>query len=373
MQPFAIDVPESVLADLRERLHRTRLPKAAPGEPWAAGTDPGYLGELVAYWRDEFDWRAAERRLNAYPQIMLEVNGTDVHAVHVRGERDDALPIVLTHGWPSTFAELLPLVPLLTEPSHHGGDPADAFHVVVPDLPGFGFSAPLPQGPTTEPAIADLWAALMTSLGYGRFGAHGGDIGSGVTSWLGARHADRVVGIHSQHIKFPPESRRTDLSPAEAAFVAMLDAKAEDDWGYGVMQSTRPDTLAAALGDSPAGLAAWIVEKYQRWSDCGGDVERRFSKDDLLTMVTLYWVTDTIATSFRPYHDDELAPELPVVTVPAGFTVSVEDAGLPRSFAERTYADLRHWRTPGAGGHFMAMEEPELLAAELRAFFRPLR
>ncbi|WP_412535449.1 alpha/beta fold hydrolase [Micromonospora zamorensis] len=247
------------------------------------------------------------------------------------------------------------------------------FDLVIPSLPGFVFSGPLAEGPTTEAAVADVWAELMTRLGYDRFGAYGGDIGSGVSTWLGARHPDRVIGIFSQHIKFPPADRRGDLSPAEEAFIAMLDAKAQDDWAYGILQETRPDTLAAALSDSPSGLAAWIIEKYQRWSDCGGDISRRFGFDELLTTVMLYWVTNCIGTSFRPYRDDRLAPHLPMVAVPAGITVSVEDAGLPRSFAERTYANLTHWHEPRVGGHFFAQEEPDLLAADLRAFFSALR
>lgn len=359
---FTIDIPQSDLDDLDERLSRTRLPAATPGEPWAAGTDPEYLGELVAYWRDGYDWRAAERRLNAHPQFLLDVAGTAVHFVHIRGHGDDRVPLILTHGWPSTFAEMLPLVPLL----------ADGFDLVIPDLPGFGFSAPL-TGPTTEAAIADLWAELMSQLGYDRFGAGGGDIGSGVSTWLGARYPERVIGIHTHHIKFPPANRRNELSTAEQAFIAKLAAKSDDDYGYGIIQATRPDTLAAGLTDSPAGLAAWIIEKFQRWGDCAGQIESRFSKDDLLTNVMLYWVTGSIATSFRPYRDDDLAPELPMVDVPVGVTMSVEDTGLPREFAERTYSDIRHWREPTVGGHFFAQEEPELLAAELRLFFRLCR
>jgi pimeloyl-ACP methyl ester carboxylesterase len=299
--------------------------------------------------------------LNEHPQYVAGIAGTTIHFVHVRSATPGAPALILTHGWPSTFTEMLPLVSRL-------GD----FDLVIPSLPGYAFSAPLPGGPTTEPAIADVWAELMDRLGYDRFGAYGGDIGSGVSTWLGARHPDRVTGVFSQHIKFPPASRRTGLTAEEEAFVAILDAKAEDDWGYGIIQQTRPDTLAAALSDSPAGLAAWIVEKYQRWSDCGGELSRRFTFDDLLTTVTLYWVTNCIGSSFRPYRDDHLAPQLPLVTVPAGITVSVEDTGLPRSFAERTYADLRHWREPAVGGHFFAQEEPDLLAADLRAFFTSL-
>lgn len=372
-KPFTIDVPQTILDDLRVRLLRTRLPTPTPGPSWAAGTDPSYLGRLVKYWAESYDWRAAERTLNSYPHFMMELSGTAVHFVHVRAARNghgrQPVPLILTHGWPSTFFEMLPMVALLTDPAAHGGDPADAFDVVIPDLPGYAFSAPLTSGPTTEPVIADLWAQLMSRLGYDRFGAYGGDIGSGVSTWLGARHPDRVLGIHTHHAKFPPQNRRTDLTPAEEGFVAKLRAKADDDWAYGFAQETRPDTLAAGLTDSPAGLAAWIIEKFQRWGDCGGDVERRFSRDDLLTMVMLYWVTGCIGTSFRPYYDDHAAPELPMVDVPVGITMSVEDIGMPREFAARVYSDIRHWREPTRGGHFFAMEEPGYLADELRLFF----
>lgn len=357
---FTIDVEQSTLDDLNERLRRTRLPEATPGEAWAAGTDPGYLGELISHWIDGYDWRAQERRLNSYPQFRLDIASTAVHFVHVQGTGPKRTPLILTHGWPSTFAEMLPLVPLLS----------GSFDLVIPDLPGFGFSSPMAGGPTTEAAIADLWAELMSRLGYDRFGAYGGDVGSGVSTWLGAKYPDRVIGIHTHHVKFPPQSRRVDLSPAEQAFVDTLASKDDDDSAYAFIQATRPDTLAAALNDSPAGLAAWIVEKFQRWGDCGGDVERRFSKDDLLTTVMLYWVTGSIGTSFLPYYHDHLAPELPMVDVPVGVTMSVEDAGMPREFAERAYSDIRHWREPTKGGHFFAMEEPAFLAEELLYFFK---
>jgi pimeloyl-ACP methyl ester carboxylesterase len=376
--PFTISVPGAVLRDLADRLARTRFspPTAAP---WQAGTDPDYLRELVTYWQDDFDWRARERELNALPQFTADIDGQRVHFVHVRaagsGPGRPALPLVLTHGWPSSFVEMLPLAALLTDPAGHGGDPDDAFDVIIPSLPGFAFSGLPPAGPVTPPVIADLWARLMSDvLGYPRFGAYGGDIGSHVTGFLGARHRDRVLGIYTHHPNLHPVlDGARPLSAAEQSYLAARQAEHGSDSGYAVIQSTRPDTLAAALADSPSGLAAWLVEKYRAWSDCGGDLESRFSKDTLLTIITLYWVTGTIGSSFRSYYDDDQAPPLPRVDVPAGITLTPEDRDYPREYAERSYPDIRQWTGPTRGGHFLALEEPGLLAADLRAFFRPLR
>jgi hypothetical protein len=376
--PFTINVPGAVLRDLADRLARTRFPQPTAA-PWRAGTDPDYLRELITYWHDDFDWRARERELNALPQFTADIAGQRVHFVHVRapspGSGRPAVPLVLTHGWPSSFLEMLPLAMLLTDPTGHGGGPHDAFDVVIPSLPGFAFSGLPPAGPVTPPVIADLWARLMTGvLGYPRFGAYGGDIGSHVTGFLGARHRDRVLGIYTHHPNLHPvlDSARP-LSAAEQSYLAARQAEHGSGDGYAVIQSTRPDTLAAALADSPSGLAAWLVEKYRAWSDCGGDVESRFSKNTLLTMITLYWVTATIGSSFRSYYDDDQAPPLPVVEVPAGITLTPEDRGYPREYAERSYPDIRQWTGPTRGGHFLALEEPSLLATDLRTFFRPLR
>lgn len=375
--PFRIDVPDEALADLRLRLTRTRFTEPSRPTPWAAGTDPEYLRRMVAHWADGFGWRDRERELNAHPQFVSERFGRRVHFVHVRAVPDmpsPAVPLILSHGWPSSFVEMLPLVSRLTDPARHGADPADAFDVVVPSLPGFLFSD-LPDGPMTRAAVADIWSWLMTEeLGYERFGAFGGDVGSAVTHWLAARYPEQVIGMHSIHPSFPTDFDATPRSPAEQAYVDALQAFDEQDEGYSVVMATRPDTIAAALMDSPAGLAAWIVDKYRDWSDCGGDLSSRFSADDLLTILTLYWVTGTIGSSFRQYVDYPHNPDRPSITVPVGITLSSEPpAGYPRMLAERAYPDLRHWSEPGVGGHFMAMEEPDLLAEDLRSFFRPLR
>jgi pimeloyl-ACP methyl ester carboxylesterase len=311
--------------------------------------DPGYLRELVAYWRDQFDWRRIERELNALPQFTVDIDGQRVHFLHVRAggskQGSGSLPLILTHGWPSSFLEMLPLAVRLTE---RVDDSRDSFDVVIPSLPGFAFSDLPPIGPVTPEVVADLWARLMSNvLGYDRFGAYGGDIGASVTGFLGARHADRVVGIYTHHPNLHPllEVARP-LSVPEQSYLATQRADHASDGSYAAIQSTRPDTLAAALTDSPSGLAAWLVEKYQAWSDCGGDVESRFSKDTLLTIVTLYWITGTIGSSFRSYFDDEQAEPLPLVGVPTGITLTPEDRDYPREYAERTYSDIRQWRGP---------------------------
>jgi pimeloyl-ACP methyl ester carboxylesterase len=375
---FAIDVPDDVLRDLADRLARPRFPQRTAAE-WQAGTDPDYLRELAIYWRDVFDWRARERELNDAPQFTADIDGQRVHFVHVRAvgvqQGPRPLPLILTHGWPSSFLEMLPLVARLTDPVRHGGRPEDAFDVVIPSLPGFAFSDLPASGPLTAPVIADLWARLMTQvLGYPRFGAYGGDIGSHVTGFLGARHPDLVTGIYTHHPNLHPIlDSAQPFSVAEQHYLDAREAEHSSDGGYAAIQSTRPDTLAAALTDSPVGLAAWLVDKYRAWSDCDGDLESRFSKDTLLTIVTLYWVTSTIGSSLRSYYDDDQAPPMPRVDVPAGITLTPEDRDYPREYAERSYPDIRQWRGPTRGGHFLALEEPELLTVHLRDFFRPLR
>lgn len=376
--PFRIHVAEDVLAGLRERLARTRYVDPTPGgAPWEAGMDPAYLRELVGYWKNGFDWRHREEWLNSFPQFLATIDGQAVHFVHVRGRGVPGgpapLPLIVSHGWPYSFADMLGLVPLLTDPAAHGGSAADAFDVVIPSLPGYGFSD-ASSSPSIPETLAETMHTLMTErLGYTRYGTYGEDVGGHVSDWLAARHPDSVIGIHASHPAYPPATRRNDLTPAEAAFTAWLAKRWEGESAYSEMQSTKPDTVAAALIDSPAGLAAWIVEKFRGWSDSNGDVETRFSKDELLTTVMLYWVTGSIGTSFRPYHDRRHETELPMITVPAGITIGLADQGMPREFAERSYRDICFWNEIPRGGHFVAAEEPALVAADLRTFFRALR
>jgi pimeloyl-ACP methyl ester carboxylesterase len=378
--PFLIDVSDEVLGDLYTRLARSRLPDRTPGEVWAAGTDPGYLRELIDYWTEKYDWRAQQRVLNGFTQFRVSIGGRQLHYVHVRAARRSEnpapLPLLLSHGWPSTFTEMLPLVPMLTDPVSLGRDELDTFDVIIPSLPGITYSQLPVSGPLTRPVIADLWATLMTEvLGYPRFGLYGGDIGSDVNHWLGIRHPEKVVGLHTIHPKLPTViDPAQPLTEAERGYLRGREVEDETDGGYSHMQATRPDTLAAALLDSPAGLAAWIVEKFRAWGDCDGDIERRFSKDVLLTIIMLYWVTESIGSSFRTYYDYDHNPQRPArITIPVGVTLSAEDINYPRELANRTYTDIRMWHNPGRGGHFFPLEEPEMLASDIRAFFRPLR
>lgn len=379
VKPFRICVSDNVLNDLRTRLDRTRFTTASDTSFWAAGTDPGYLSQLVAYWADGFDWRAVEQGLNAYPHYIAEVAGRQVHFVHLRGkatkEAPSPLPLIMTHGWPSSFVEMLRAGSLLADPDISGADPADAFDVVIPSLPGFLHSE-LPRGPFTRRGVARLWHELMTQvLGYRRFGAFGGDIGGGVTQWLGALYPREVAGVHITSAVVTSDFSNQPPTAAEQAYLDARGAYDVNDQGYSEIMCTRPDTIAAALNDSPAGLLAWIIDKYRDWSDCGGALETRWDKDTLLTVATLYWATGTIGSSFRQYYNYPLNEPIPQITAPAAVTLSHEPAyaAYPRSLAERVFADLRHWSTPGRGGHFMAHEEPGQVASELRTFFRPLR
>ncbi|MEP6767140.1 MAG: epoxide hydrolase family protein [Acidobacteriota bacterium] len=376
---FRIEVPEPVLKDLRERIARTRWPDEIPGAGWRYGASTAYLTELLAYWRDGFDWRARERSLNELSHFRADIGGLRVHFVHERGEGPAPMPLIVTHGWPSSFFEMTKLIPLLTRPSEHGGRAEDAFDVVVPSLPGTGFSD-IPSTPgMTKTRIAGLWAALMTDvLGYPRFGARGGDIGSGVTAWLAVDHPDRVAGIHVSDVLRPalgPGS--APLSPAERRFLDEEIAWMEREGAYDRIQATKPQTLAHGLTDSPAGLAAWLVEKFRSWSDCGGEIERRFSRDDLLTHLTIYWVTGTINAANRLYFDRDQAPRAlaPGQRVEVPCAVSLFPADIdhpPREWAERA-CRVERWTEMPRGGHFAAWEEPQLLAEDLREFFRPLR
>lgn len=381
IQPFKIEVSGQTLDDLNERLARTRWPDEVPGAGWDYGTDVSYLKELIAYWQTQFDWRAQEEALNRFAHFRAEVEGLDIHFIHERGRGLKPFPLVLTHGWPDSFMRMLKVIPLLTDPAAHGGEAEDAFDVVVPSLPGYGFSdKPKEVGVTAR--IADLWAKLMTDvLGYKRFGAAGGDMGSGVAQELGQTHAELLAGIHLtdvpwQNFFFYGEDH-SDLSKAEQKYFADSQQWMMSEGAYASIQSTKPQTLATGLNDSPAGLAAWIVEKFRSWSDCGGDVESRFTRDELLTNITIYWATETIGSSFlyyyEPSHGHVPKDSKKRVEIPTGFALFPKDLGHPpREWAERFF-NVERWKKMPRGGHFAAMEEPELFAEEMRAFYRPLR
>lgn len=378
--PFQISVSQSVLDDLRVRLEQTRWPDSVAEAGWNYGTNLEYLKELVAYWSRDFDWRKQEKILNRFSHFRSQIEGQDIHFIHERGKGPSPLPIVLTHGWPSTFYEMTKLIPLLVDPAGHGGDAADAFDIVVPSLPGYGFSARPTQSGMTLQTISHLWTKLMVDvLGYERFGAHGGDIGAGVTSSLGRYHPERLLGIHVTAIAAPYLGSGTaQLTPEEQEYLTKVERWEQEEGAYEHQQSTRPQTLAYGLNDSPVGLAAWIVEKFREWSDCSGNIEQRFSKDELLTNLTIYWVTETINSSMRLYYDHKHfgkpAQGNRFIEVPTGVTLTVEPVNkAPREWAERTYTKLQRWTELPRGGHFAAFEEPELLAEEIRDFFRPLR
>lgn len=370
-----ITVPETELHELRSRLLNTRWPTPWPETGWEAGTDSGELRRLVTYWASEYDWRAHEATINALPSHLADIDGTPVHYLRFDGEHPDALPIILTNGWPSSFLELITLARRLATPSRYGGDAADAFTVIVPSLPGFAFS---PQRPslTQPPQTHEIWHWLMhDELGFERYVAHGGDLGAGITSRLGEAHPEAVVGIHLTAIAGPVAYDAAGVTPEEQEYLDSVAVWSAEEGGYQHQQSTRPLTLSYGLADSPTGLLAWIVEKYRAWSDCGGDLSARFSDDFLLTQASLYWFTRTISTSFRPYYEyaQRLTRRVERVNVPTALALFPADLTQPpRSWAERTYNITRYTRMP-RGGHFAAHEEPELLAQDLAEFFRAHR
>ncbi|QGZ64731.1 epoxide hydrolase family protein [Paraburkholderia acidisoli] len=381
LSPFEIAVTDEAIDDLQRRLRNTRWAWLTPADAWQQGTDGAWLRACVEYWAERFDWRAAQRALNRLPQFMAEVNGQRVHVVHRRGVGPKPYPLVITHGWPGSFFEFHALAERLANPAAFGASPDDAFDVVTPSLPGFAFS-PAPAAPGTSVfQVADLWVALMRGLGYERFGAQGGDLGAGVSVALAARHAPHVDGIH---LNFLPSSFEPAIGPGDAPMSEAEQAfvRAKADWaalegGYAHMHATKPQTAAAALNDSPAGLAAWIGEKFRAWSDCGGELERRFSKDELLTNLSLYWFTQSIGTSMQMYWENRLQPFRFAagerVAPPVAFAhFPHEISHPPRSWLERVF-NVAQWTDMPRGGHFAAMEEPDLLAEDIRRFFRRFR
>ena len=380
VQPFSVAVDTAVLDDLRTRIHRTRLPEAAPGERWAQGTDRDWLEGLLGYWADAFDWRTAERELNRFAHYHARIGDAVVHFVHERARHGGGIPLILGHGWPSCFGELLPLVPLLTDPAGHGIS-GPAFDVVIPSLPGYGFSS-RPGAPerVTYRYVAGLWHTLMRDLGYARYAAGGGDFGAGIATFMALDNPAPLIGLHLTNLELTPWTGpgSRPLSVAEQAYLEQAQRWDRTERGYTAIQSTKPQTVGYALTDSPAGLAAWILEKWRSWSDCHGDLQSRFSADFLLTVVTLYWVTSTITSSMRDYYDNRrwqgeprLGPD-DIAQVPTAVAVFphtlVPEGEPPREWAERLY-DIHRWTVMPAGGHFAPAEEPELVARDIAAFF----
>lgn len=381
VEPFKIEVSDSDLDDLRARLERTRWPDELPGTGWDYGSNLDYIKELVDYWRTKFDWRAQEQLINSFSHFKTDVDGLGIHFIHEKGKGPNPMPLVVTHGWPGTFFEMHKIISLLSDPASHGGDPEDAFDIVVPSMPGYGFSDHPAERGLDVFYVGELWAKLMSNnLGYQRFGAQGGDWGASVTAKLGFSHPDKIIGIHSTSVTRPtpylgPGTR--ELSEAEKSTIQHRTDWQESEGGYAHIQGTKPQTLSYGLNDSPVGLAAWIVEKYRTWSDCGGNVESRFTKDELLTTVTIYWVTQSIGSSAKLYYETNRKPwnlkQGERIEVPCGIASFPGENTVPlREWAERSY-NIQHWTDMPSGGHFAALEEPVNLVEDIRKFFRPLR
>jgi pimeloyl-ACP methyl ester carboxylesterase len=373
IEPFRVQVADEILDDLRRRLALTRFSDQIDGAEWDYGTDAAYLRELCRYWEQDYDWRAEERALNRFSQYTTEIDGQRIHFIHQRSSDDGALPLLVTHGWPGSVAEFSKIIDPLTAPG------PDAFHVVAPSLPGYAFSGPTRERGWDTRRVAEAFAVLMADLGYRLYGAQGGDWGSMVSSQVALVDPAHVVGIHlNLVIAGPPEGEDfATLTEAEQLGLRDVARYQEVDSGYAKIQGTKPQTLGYGLNDSPAGLLAWIVEKFRTWSDCGGDVERSFTRDELLTNVMLYWVTATAHSSARLYYETQKSGRFGTpgerIEIPTGCAIFPREiARPPRRWAERQY-NVVHWSEQPSGGHFAALEEPELLVDDVREFFRPLR
>lgn len=377
--PFQLSVPETALADLNDRLGRTRWPDEPPLAPWSTGTSLSYLKALAQYWRDGFDWRAQEARLNAFHQFKVPVSGIDLHFIREEGQGPNPMPLLLSHGWPGSVFEFYKLIPMLTDPVGVGADPNDSFTVIAPSLPGYTLSFSPGQSRFGIEEIAEVFASLMSDvLGYSRFGAQGGDWGAFVTSRLAHTYPERVIGIHLNLLAVRRDAKMLENpTQEERRFLGELNHWLKEETGYQWIQGTKPQTLSFGLTDSPAGLAAWIVEKFQSWTDCDGNPENALTRDEMLTNIMLYWVTGAIGASFWPYYARMHGPwPIPEggVNVPTGYVqFPKEILRPPRSSAARMYTDIRRWTVASRGGHFAALEQPEFLAHEIREFFRPLR
>jgi pimeloyl-ACP methyl ester carboxylesterase len=380
IEPFSIQVQERVLSDLRLRIRNTRWPDQVPGVSWEQGTNLEYLRQLLAYWADEFDWRGQERDLNAFNHFRADLDGVHTHFVHEKAPSGRGIPLILTHGWPSTFVELLPLVPFLTDPHRHGID-GPPFDVVIPSLPGYGFSERPSQTGVNYRCVAALWHRLMRGIGYKRYGAQGTDFGAGVATFMALDEPGSMIGVHVNNLEISPYTGpgSRPMSEAEKTYLQRNEEWWQTEGGYKAIQATKPQTLGYALNDSPAGLAAWILEKWRSWADSRGNLDGCFSREFLLTVLTIYWATQTITSSMRDYYDNRwLGVTLGLddfVRVPTGIAVFanqfVDDGAPPREWAERLY-NVRRWTPMPSGGHFAAAEEPERLARDIATFFAEL-
>ncbi|MER7248051.1 epoxide hydrolase family protein [Kribbella sp. NPDC000426] len=379
IKPFTIDIPQSTLDDLAARLASTRLPAPLPGDDWNTGVPVSWLSTLVDYWRTSYDWRAAEKELNSYPQFTTEIEGQRIHFLHVRSAEPDALPLILTHGWPGSIVEFLDVIGPLTDPVAHGGQASDAFHLVIPSLPGFGFSGPVSTDGWSRERVGQVWALLMEELGYERYGVQGGDIGGAVSPAVARAARDRVVGVHTNGgpslPPFPlPEEELKTLTPLEQDRIARIGEFLQKEFGYISIQSTRPQTLAYGLVDSPVGQLAWIMDKFRAWTWPAETLpEAIISKDRLLTNAMIYWLTGTAGSAaYVGYAQQEAwGTKLENSGVPTAVLAFAHDVAI-RRYAERDN-NITRWTDVDHGGHFAALEEPEILVGDVRKFFRDLR
>lgn len=383
VQEFSINISDEAIADLQSRLARTRLPDQLEGTSWQYGTEKNTLSELIAYWREDFDWREQEAMLNAFDQQLVEVDGLSLHTIHQRSNNPDAIPLLLVHGWPGSIAEFHKLIGPLTDPEAHGGESIDSYHVIAPSLPGFGFSgAPKDSGYSPE-RIALLLAGLMQALGYERYALAGGDWGAVINSHHANHFPERLIGLHSNMLLASPpedESARDAVTPSEAALRESRGSYMRNEFAYQQIQGTKPQSLGYALNDSPAGLAAWILEKFHGWSDIPqdetGDIWSAFSKDEILTNISIYWFTQSITSSMRIYYENRTTPQIKptgFINVPTGVALFPAEIYItPRAWAEAAY-DIRHWSQLEQGGHFAALEQTAVYRRELNTFFRLLR
>ena len=377
--PFAIDVPDEQLEDLLRRLRHTRWPEAetvaGSGEPWSQGMPLHWAQELCRYWAEDYDWRSTEARLNALPQYRTVIDDLAIHFIHVRSPHEHAMPLVLTHGWPGSVVEFLKVIGPLTDPTAHGGDAADAFHVVVPSLPGFGWSDKPEHTGWKIPRIAMAWEQLMLRLGYDRFFAQGGDWGSMVTAALAAGHPAHLAGIHlNMPIVIPDPDTMVDLSESEMAALGSFEHYQRWESGYSAQHASRPQTVGYGLADSPVGQMAWIVEKFWAWTDCDGDPLNVLTSDELLDNVMAYWLTNSAASSARLYWESFHDLDVREISVPTGCSIFPHEIfRTSRRWAEKRFTDLRHFGELDKGGHFAAFEQPELFVAEVRESFRTMR
>ena len=376
--PYEIKIDASVLTDLKTRLSMARFPDELEGVGWDYGTELGYLKELTAYWRDDFDWRAQEAMLNAFDQFTTEIDGLNIHFIHQRSKEPDAMPLIITHGWPGSIVEFTKIIGPLTDPVAHGGKAEDAFHVVCPSMPGYGFSDRPTEAGFDARKIAGVNAKLMARLGYDRYGAQGGDWGSVITQWMARDDPNHVAGIHINMVTAGrPRGVENPNEGVPEEEIRRFEERREwfaEERGYSGIQGTKPQTLGYGLNDSPVGLAAWIVEKFRTWSDCNGDVEASFTKDEMLTNIMIYWATQTITSSTRLYYESRHVSHADErIETPTGCAIFPKEImNPPRKWAEARF-NIVHWTEMPRGGHFAAMEEPELLVDDLRLFFGQLR